>query len=129
MDLGLVEGEGFTVDASALEANASHYHGKPLVELDWTEKQRQRRAIAEFWPRLTPRPRPQDPRLAHVKGEDHPSTAASELAIGSQQAKESHLSFVLNADRPLTRSRPVPKIAEDWVSVALPATRVLPFGR
>jgi len=28
MDAGLVKGEGFAVDASVMEANASRYHGK-----------------------------------------------------------------------------------------------------
>src|SRR5262249_723892 len=38
----------FAVDASVMEANASHYHGKAPNELDWTEKQRQKRAVAEY---------------------------------------------------------------------------------
>jgi transposase len=45
---GLVKGEGFAVDASVMEANASRYHGKAPNELDWTEKQRQKRAVAEY---------------------------------------------------------------------------------
>src|SRR4030088_3691859 len=45
---GLVKGEGFAVDASVMEANASRYHGKAPDELDWTEKQRQKRAVAEY---------------------------------------------------------------------------------
>ena len=48
MAVGLVKGEGFAVDASVLEANASRYHGKPPEELDWTDAQRQRRAVAEY---------------------------------------------------------------------------------
>jgi transposase len=48
MALGLVKGEGFAVDASVLEANASRYHGKAPDELDWTDKQRQTRAVAEY---------------------------------------------------------------------------------
>ena len=48
MAMGLVKGEGFAVDASVLEANASRYHGKALDELDWTEKQRQTRAVREY---------------------------------------------------------------------------------
>ena len=46
--MGLVKGEGFAVDASVLEANASRYHGKAPDELDWTDKQRQTRAVAEY---------------------------------------------------------------------------------
>jgi transposase len=48
MAMGLVKGEGFAVDASVLEANASRYHGKAPNELDWTDKQRQTRAVAEY---------------------------------------------------------------------------------
>jgi transposase len=48
MAMGLVKGEGFAVDASVLEANASRYHGVPPDEIDWTDKQRQRRAVAEY---------------------------------------------------------------------------------
>jgi IS5 family transposase len=48
MVMGLVKGEGFAVDASVLEANASRYQGKAPEELDWSEKQRQTRAVAEY---------------------------------------------------------------------------------
>lgn len=46
MAAGLVKGEGFAVDASVMEANASRYHGKAPDELDWTDAQRQKRAVA-----------------------------------------------------------------------------------
>ena len=45
---GLVKGEGFAVDASVMEANASRYHGKAPDELDWTDTQRQKLAVAEY---------------------------------------------------------------------------------
>ena len=45
---GLVKGEGFAVDASVMEANASRYHGKAPDEIDWSEPKRQTRAVAEF---------------------------------------------------------------------------------
>src|SRR6201981_3330954 len=48
MVAGLVKGEGFAVDASVMEANASRYHGKAPGELDWTDTQRQKRAVAEY---------------------------------------------------------------------------------
>jgi transposase len=38
MVMGLVKGEGFAVDASVMEANASRHHGKAPNELDWTER-------------------------------------------------------------------------------------------
>jgi hypothetical protein len=31
-----------------MEANASRYHGKAPNELDWTDAQRQTRAVAEY---------------------------------------------------------------------------------
>jgi IS5 family transposase len=48
MDAGLVKGEGFAVDASVMEANASRYHGKAPDEIDWSAPERQSRAAAEF---------------------------------------------------------------------------------
>src|SRR5437879_12513350 len=35
MAAGLVKGEGFAVDASVMEANASRYHGKAPEEIVW----------------------------------------------------------------------------------------------
>jgi transposase len=48
MDAGLVKGEGFAVDASVIEADASRYHGKAPDEIDWSVPERQTRAVAEF---------------------------------------------------------------------------------
>ncbi len=48
MNAGLVKGEGFAVDASVIEANASRFHGKPPDEIDWSLPERQTRAAAEF---------------------------------------------------------------------------------
>jgi hypothetical protein len=48
MATGLVKGEGFAVDASVMEANASRYHGVPPGEIDWTDAQKQKRAVAEY---------------------------------------------------------------------------------
>ena len=48
MDAGLVKGEGFAIDASVMEANASRYHGKAPGEIDWSVPERQTRAVAEF---------------------------------------------------------------------------------
>ena len=48
MNAGLVKGEGFAVDASVIEADASRYHGKAPDEIDWSEPERQTRAAAEF---------------------------------------------------------------------------------
>jgi hypothetical protein len=48
MDAGLVKGEGFAVDASVIEADASRYHGKAPDEIDWATSARQTRAVTEF---------------------------------------------------------------------------------
>ena len=48
MDAGLVKGEGFAVDASVIEADASRYHGKAPDEIDWSAPERQTRAVVEF---------------------------------------------------------------------------------
>ena len=48
MDGGLVKGEGFAVDASVMEANASRYHGKAPEEIAWAEPERQTRAVKEY---------------------------------------------------------------------------------
>ncbi len=48
MAAGLVKGEGFAVDATVIEANASRYHGKAPGELYWTDAQRQQRAVAAY---------------------------------------------------------------------------------
>jgi hypothetical protein len=48
MDVGLVKGEAFAVDASVMEADASRYHGKAPDEIDWSAPERQTRAVAEF---------------------------------------------------------------------------------
>jgi transposase len=48
MDGGLVKGEGFAIDASVMEADASRYHGVKPEEADWSAPERQTRAVAEF---------------------------------------------------------------------------------
>src|SRR5271169_836324 len=48
MAAGLVKGEGFAVDASVMEANASRYRGKAPDEIEWVEPERQSRAVKEY---------------------------------------------------------------------------------
>jgi hypothetical protein len=62
MAMGLVKGERFAVDVSVLEANTSRYHGKALEELDWSEKQRQTRAVTEYLAALDESPEPKPER-------------------------------------------------------------------
>ena len=76
MAMGLVKGEGFAVDASLLEANASRYHGKAPEELDWTEKQRQTRAVAEYLAALDEAAEPNpDRKPPKVISQSDPSSA------------------------------------------------------
>jgi transposase len=58
MDAGLVKGEGFAVDASVIEANASRYHGVAPEEVDWSAPERQTRAVKEHIAGLDPEPNP-----------------------------------------------------------------------
>jgi transposase len=63
MAAGLVKGEGFAVDASVMEANASRYHGKAPGEIAWAEPARQtrrgQRISCRTASRGTAQPRPQ----------------------------------------------------------------------
>lgn len=45
---GLVKGEGFAVDASVMEADASRYHGLAPDEVDWSKIERPSRAVREY---------------------------------------------------------------------------------
>jgi len=57
MAAGLVGGEGFAIDASVLEAEASRYQGLPGDEaIDWTDPKRDTRAAREYLAALDPEP-------------------------------------------------------------------------
>lgn len=45
---GLVKGEGFAVDASVMEADASRYHGQAPDEIDWSKIEKPSRAVQEY---------------------------------------------------------------------------------
>src|SRR5437588_6465616 len=76
MGMGLVEGEGFAVDASVMEANASRYHGKAPDELDWSDAQRQKRAVAEYLAGLEAEAQVQEGGDSRGSGSDGKPTAA-----------------------------------------------------
>jgi hypothetical protein len=82
MTAGLVKGEGFAVDASVIEANASRYHGKAPHELDWSDAQRQRRAVAEYLASLDAEARAED-----ANDTDDGSAGASEQRIDRKPPK------------------------------------------
>ena len=48
MKAGLVGGEGFAVDASVIEANASRFQRVEGAEVDWTPEQRASRPVQEY---------------------------------------------------------------------------------
>jgi len=48
MAAGLVGGEGFAVDASVIEANASRFQRVEGAEVDWTPEQRAKRPVQEY---------------------------------------------------------------------------------
>lgn len=45
---GLIKGEGFAVDASVIEADASRYHGLAPDEIDWQAIEKPSRAVREY---------------------------------------------------------------------------------
>lgn len=45
---GLIKAEGFAVDASVIEADASRYHGMAPDEIDWSKVERPSRAVQEY---------------------------------------------------------------------------------
>ena len=89
MNAGLVKGEGFAVDASVLEANASRYRGKAPDEIEWVEPERQSRAVKEYLAGLDadaqPNPDRKPPKLISPKlklrGLDGQSQQASAVRL------------------------------------------------
>jgi transposase len=75
MDAGLVKGEGFAVDASVMEADASRYHGKAPDEIDWSAPERQTRAAAEFLAGLDDEDPDADRKLPKVISPTDPCSA------------------------------------------------------
>ena len=75
MDAGLVKGEGFAVDASVMEADASRYRGKAPDEIDWSAPERQMRAVAEFLSSLDDEDPNADRKLPKVISPTDPCSA------------------------------------------------------
>ena len=74
-DAGLVKGEGFAVDASVMEADASCYHGQAPGEIDWSAHERQTRAVAEFLSGLDDEDPNEDRKLPKVISPTDPCSA------------------------------------------------------
>lgn len=62
VEAGLVGGEGFAVDASVIEADASRFVRVEGSEIDWTDEQQARRPIREYLEALDGEPSPINPR-------------------------------------------------------------------
>jgi transposase len=75
MSAGLVKGEGFAVDASVMEADASRYHGQAPGETDWSAPERQTRAVAEFLSSLDDEGSDADRKLPKVISPTDPCSA------------------------------------------------------
>ena len=75
MEAGLVKGEGFAVDASVIEADASRYRGKAPDEIDWSAPERQTRAVAEFLSSLDDEDSDTDRKLPKVISPTDPCSA------------------------------------------------------
>ena len=61
MEMGLVAGEGFAVDASVIEANASRFQRVEGSEVAWTDEQRARRPVREYLAALDGEKSPTNP--------------------------------------------------------------------
>jgi transposase len=75
MDAGLVKGEGFAIDASVMEADASRYHGKAPDEIDWSAPELQTRAVVEFLTAIDDNDADADRKLPKVISPTDPCSA------------------------------------------------------
>nr|NIS42783.1 transposase [Desulfuromonadales bacterium] len=76
MKAGLVGGEGFAVDASVIEANASRFQRVEGSEVDWTPEQRARRPVQEYLAALESENSPTNPeRKPKAMSPSDPSAA------------------------------------------------------
>jgi transposase len=64
MSAGLVRGEGFAVDASVIEADASRFKRVEGATIDWTDEERARRPIREYLEALDGGTAPTNPERA-----------------------------------------------------------------
>ncbi len=76
MEAGLVAGEGFAVDASVIEADASRFRRVAGSAVDWTEAQRSSRPVREYLTALDSEPSPTNPeRKPKVLSRSDPTAA------------------------------------------------------
>jgi transposase len=91
MEAGLVKGEGFAVDASVMEADASRYHGKAPDDIEWAQPECQTRAVKEYLAALDvdaqSSPDRKPPKLIS------PSDPCSEFAKSRDERKKVEMRF------------------------------------
>ncbi len=76
MDAGLVRGEGFAVDASVIEADASRFQRVAGAEVEWTDAQRASRPVREYLAALVGAQSPTNPeRKPKAMSPSDPSAA------------------------------------------------------
>jgi transposase len=80
MAAGLVKGDGFAVDASVMEANASRYHGKTPDEIVWVAAQRSFRRARRISPRRH-RAESQDARASNPRASTYPTARIVCLSV------------------------------------------------
>ena len=61
---GLIKGDGFAIDASVIEADASRYHGVEPEKIDWSSVERPTRAVREYLDALDRSEEPEPGRKA-----------------------------------------------------------------
>jgi transposase len=61
---GLIKGDGFAIDASVIEADASRYHGVEPEKIDWSSIERPTRAVREYLDALDRAEEPEPGRKA-----------------------------------------------------------------
>ena len=61
---GLIKGDGFAIDASVIEADASRYHGVEPEKIDWSSVERPTRAVREYLDALDNAEEPEPGRKA-----------------------------------------------------------------
>ena len=98
MDAGLVKGEGFAVDASVIEADASRYHGKAPGEIDWSAPEHQTRAVAEFLTALDDEGADADRKPPEVISPVDPCSAWTAKEYRIKSANEEHERIVRESD-------------------------------
>ena len=107
LDAGLVKGEGFAVDASVMEADASRYHGKVPDEVDWSLPQRQTRAVKEYLAALDvdaqPDPDRKPPKVILPSDPCSAWTAKANIKGAARGPRASHRPFINSIGQKLPR--------------------------